>query len=303
MAAIPAAIVLSGALPWIIGKITGAGKFGDDLPVLENYRNVPYGPHVAQIPGEHPKHVPGHNFTGPGTNAPERIRMGIKPTCEVDAGSMIHDISYGIISDLYHSANITEDEAYKMVRDADNALASDVKVVVDGKRDFDKSGAAVLHAMRIKQGLENMKLLDPLRFIRKSTIGKSSVGESSIAGSVGPFQKRGKRIRQKMPRKMMDREMFMRMLRDPEMRMQFEKNGPKTNELLRIWNKIKHFDRILTEHALEHQKGGDVQKLFATKNALINRYIITHNKLVSANGHYNGHYAQDPHKPAWHWTW
>lgn len=39
-------------------------------------------------------HVPGQNFTGPGTHIVDRIMRGVLPTNQVDLVTMVHDIQY-----------------------------------------------------------------------------------------------------------------------------------------------------------------------------------------------------------------
>ena len=44
-------------------------------------------------------HLPGSNFTGPGTRLVERLQRGDKPTDRVDLFSLNHDISYYLNTD------------------------------------------------------------------------------------------------------------------------------------------------------------------------------------------------------------
>lgn len=39
-------------------------------------------------------HLPGHNYTGPGTNVHRNIALGVKPINKVDEAAMRHDIAY-----------------------------------------------------------------------------------------------------------------------------------------------------------------------------------------------------------------
>lgn len=39
-------------------------------------------------------HIPGHNFTGPGTKFEKRVKRGDKPINKVDAISYEHDLAY-----------------------------------------------------------------------------------------------------------------------------------------------------------------------------------------------------------------
>lgn len=38
------------------------------------------------------KHLPEHNFCGPGTNVTRRLNEGVQPMSELDAACLIHDI-------------------------------------------------------------------------------------------------------------------------------------------------------------------------------------------------------------------
>ncbi len=38
------------------------------------------------------KHLPEHNYCGPGTNVTRRLREGVKPMNELDHACMIHDV-------------------------------------------------------------------------------------------------------------------------------------------------------------------------------------------------------------------
>jgi hypothetical protein len=39
------------------------------------------------------KHLPGMNFTGPGTNVTRRLEMGVKPVDELDKAALQHDFA------------------------------------------------------------------------------------------------------------------------------------------------------------------------------------------------------------------
>ena len=44
-------------------------------------------------------HLPGHNFTGPGTKLRERLLKGDKPINKLDEKAMFHDLVYSIFKD------------------------------------------------------------------------------------------------------------------------------------------------------------------------------------------------------------
>lgn len=44
-------------------------------------------------------HLPGHNFTGPGTNLKYRLEQGQEPVNKVDALSLHHDLRYEFYGD------------------------------------------------------------------------------------------------------------------------------------------------------------------------------------------------------------
>ena len=44
-------------------------------------------------------HLPGHNYTGPGTNLKKRLLAGDKPVNKLDAAAQQHDMAYAIFDD------------------------------------------------------------------------------------------------------------------------------------------------------------------------------------------------------------
>jgi hypothetical protein len=44
-------------------------------------------------------HLPGHNFTGPGTKLKKRLLAGSKPANKLDEKAMFHDMAYSIFKD------------------------------------------------------------------------------------------------------------------------------------------------------------------------------------------------------------
>ena len=118
---------------------------------------------VASIPGEFPNHYPGHNFTGPGTKAEERIAMGIKPVNAVDAGSMAHDLAYNKLHQEYDQDHDKE-KAYRATRAADMDLLNTVLNLPPDQVPTDGSQTAVVAAMRAKMLAEDKGLLDKGKF-------------------------------------------------------------------------------------------------------------------------------------------
>jgi len=111
-------------------------------------------------------HYPGHNFTGPGTDVHGRIRLGIRPTNKVDAGSMQHDLDYGIIKDTWSAGRINDEEAADWVRKADLKLVRHVEALKGRDIPDDGSQRAVSIAMRSKMLSEDLGLLNPLMFMK-----------------------------------------------------------------------------------------------------------------------------------------
>jgi hypothetical protein len=118
---------------------------------------------VASIPGEFPNHYPGHNFTGPGTKAEERIAMGIKPVNAVDAGSMAHDLAYNKLHREYDADHDLE-KAHRATRAADIELLNTVLNLSPDQIPTDGSQAAVAASMRAKMLAEDKGLLDKGKF-------------------------------------------------------------------------------------------------------------------------------------------
>ncbi len=61
-------------------------------------------------------HIPGYNFTGPGTHVFENIREGIKPINELDQIAKDHDLDYVIANGDRQSVSNAD---FKMIRDLD----------------------------------------------------------------------------------------------------------------------------------------------------------------------------------------
>jgi len=39
-------------------------------------------------------HLPGHNYAGPGTRVISKVLAGVKPTSQLDAAALVHDVEY-----------------------------------------------------------------------------------------------------------------------------------------------------------------------------------------------------------------
>lgn len=65
-------------------------------------------------------HLPGHNFTGPGTRLQERLLRGDKPINQLDSAARDHDVAYSKYKDVKtrHSYDKKlQDEAFKILKD------------------------------------------------------------------------------------------------------------------------------------------------------------------------------------------
>lgn len=139
----------------------------DDEVIPDNGQR--FGPWVAKIPGENPNHLPGHNFTGPGTFARKRIAMGIKPTNAVDEGSMHHDLDYGAIQKEINSRppRITKADAAKLIARADAKLLNTCKLLIGTPQEpADGSATLVMSAMMTKMFSDKNGWTNPLQFIK-----------------------------------------------------------------------------------------------------------------------------------------
>jgi len=70
-------------------------------------------------------HLPGHNFTGPGTKLKERLLRGDAPVKELDKLAQFHDMSYAIFKDTkdrHVFDKELQDEAFNIVKDGNHSL-------------------------------------------------------------------------------------------------------------------------------------------------------------------------------------
>ena len=70
-------------------------------------------------------HLPGHNFTGPGTKFKKRLLRGDVPVKELDKAAQFHDITYSIFKDTKYRHVFDkklQDEAFNIVKDSNHSL-------------------------------------------------------------------------------------------------------------------------------------------------------------------------------------
>jgi len=127
-----------------------------------------YGPYQKALPGESATHLPGHNFTGPGTDVNRRIAMGIKPTNAVDAGAMRHDLAYNAIYDGVKNGTIARAKIPELVRKADMDLLNTVSNLRGRDRPADGSANVVRAAMLAKMAGEKAGVISPNKFVGAS---------------------------------------------------------------------------------------------------------------------------------------
>jgi len=107
-----------------------SGKTGGDLNSLLNSGKLPE------------LHLPGHNYTGPGTKLKERLLKGDVPVKELDKAAQFHDMTYAIFKDKkdrHVFDKKLQDEAFNIVKDSkhsfkDRAEAGLVGSLMFGKR-------------------------------------------------------------------------------------------------------------------------------------------------------------------------
>ncbi len=63
-------------------------------------------------------HLPGHNFTGPGTRLKERLLKGDVPVKELDKAAKFHDITYSI----HLFGKKLQDKAFNIVKGSNPSL-------------------------------------------------------------------------------------------------------------------------------------------------------------------------------------
>lgn len=95
-------------------------------------------------------HLPGHNFTGPGTKLRERLLRGDKPINQLDEAAMTHDIAYALFKDTKNrhvfDKNLQK-EAFKIAKNPNSSLKEKAEAGLVGSIMFGKR----------KMGLSNKK--------------------------------------------------------------------------------------------------------------------------------------------------
>ena len=90
-----------------------SGKTGGNLNSLLNSGKLPE------------LHLPGHNYTGPGTKLKERLLRGDAPVKELDKLAQFHDMSYRIFKDTKERHVFDkklQDEAFSIVKNGNHSL-------------------------------------------------------------------------------------------------------------------------------------------------------------------------------------
>ncbi len=68
-------------------------------------------------------HLPGHNYTGPGTKLKKRMLRGDKPVNKLDEKAMYHDMAYSIFKDKkdrHVFDKKLQDEAMKIMKESES---------------------------------------------------------------------------------------------------------------------------------------------------------------------------------------
>ena len=79
-------------------------------------------------------HLPGHNFTGPGTQLKYRLERGDEPINKVDALSLHHDMRYEFYGD----------SAYEVFRADVQYIGGAIRIVFSPSSSFRERGEAAL---------------------------------------------------------------------------------------------------------------------------------------------------------------
>ncbi len=106
-----------------------SGKVGGDLNSLLNSGKLP------EI------HLPGHNYTGPGTKLKERLLKGDVPVKELDKAAQFHDMTYAIFKDKkdrHVFDKKLQDEAFDIVKDGKHSLKDRAEAGLVGSLMFGK---------------------------------------------------------------------------------------------------------------------------------------------------------------------
>lgn len=67
-------------------------------------------------------HLPGHNFTGPGTHLYRNLVLGLKSVNKVDEAALEHDLAYANNGDKKLADKILIDKTHEIYKNPDNSL-------------------------------------------------------------------------------------------------------------------------------------------------------------------------------------
>lgn len=122
-------------------------KIGNGLDIVKLINKLPF-----QF------HLPGHNYTGPGTNLELNIEKQKKPINKLDSNAMTHDIKYNEYKDLEsrHDADkVLGDNAMEIVTNSDSSLKEKAEgLLVNGMMNVKKMiGMGVGSSINIDNGV------------------------------------------------------------------------------------------------------------------------------------------------------
>lgn len=90
-------------------------------------------------------HLPGHNFTGPGTRLTERLERGDEPVNRVDALSLHHDIRYlGITRATADDGMLNFTEDYEILNADVNFVGGAIGIFFDPRSTMQERSEAAL---------------------------------------------------------------------------------------------------------------------------------------------------------------
>ena len=95
-------------------------------------------------------HLPGHNFTGPGTKLKERLLRGDQPINQLDEAALAHDMAYALFKDRkdrHVFDKKLQKEAFKIAKNPNSSLKEKAEAGLVGSIMFGKR----------KMGLNNKK--------------------------------------------------------------------------------------------------------------------------------------------------
>ena len=104
-------------------QFVSANKLGGDLNTFLNSGKLPE------------LHLPGHNYTGPGTKLKERLLKGDKPVKKLDDKARFHDMSYAIFKDKkdrHVFDKKLQNEAFEIAKDSTQSFKDRVEAGLVG---------------------------------------------------------------------------------------------------------------------------------------------------------------------------